>query len=275
MKKALLLLAASVVLSLSAICVSAEDFIPTKDKYDVVYDVGDTNASGMYGMVAIIGTNTIIDTSNLNNIMYIDQTTADANGIIEFKGFAPKGVAPSHKDFKECTVFIGGPGFDTATAIGVLREGQLGFFIEGKVVGVVGSKTATVTVKDAAGDTLATTTAEEDGTFSIPVPAGEGYSVVVTVPNYLSYTITGVDVLEDAEDAIALPNADLSTSAGDINADGYVTTEDLGTLLSDFGELTIKNPNSDIDKNGYVTVEDLGALLSALGENPKVVPMPQ
>ena len=118
MKKALLLLVATFVFTMSAVCVSAsttlEDYTPVKDKYTISYDVGDTNAAGMYGMVAIKGTNTIIDTSNLNNIYYIDQTSADSNGIITFSEFAPKGVAPSHKDFEPCTVFIGGPGFGTA-----------------------------------------------------------------------------------------------------------------------------------------------------------------
>ena len=130
MKKALLLLAATIVITMSAVCVSAsttlEDYTPVKDKYTISYDVGKTNAAGMYGIVAIKGTNAIIDTSNLNNIYYIDQTSADSDGIITFSEFAPKGVAPSHKDFTECTVYIGGPGFGTATEIGTLKKGELG-----------------------------------------------------------------------------------------------------------------------------------------------------
>ena len=277
MKKALLLLAATFVITMSAVCVSAsttlEDYTPVKDKYTVTYDVGDTNAAGMYGMVAIKGTNTIIDTSNLENIFYIDQTSANSDGIITFSEFAPKGVAPSHKDFEPCTVFIGGPGFGTAEAIGVLQRGELGFFISGKVVDTASAKTATITVKNASGEVIATAQAEADGTFSVPVPAGEGYSVVITKANYMSYTFTGVNVSDTAEEPIALPNADMSTSAGDINSDGFVTVEDIGTLLSDFGEETIKNPNSDINGDSFVTVEDLGTLLAAFGNLPASVPM--
>ena len=277
MKKALLLLAATFVITMSAVCVSAsttlEDYTPVKDKYTVTYDVGDTNAAGMYGMVAIKGTNTIIDTSNLENIFYIDQTSANSDGIITFSEFAPKGVAPSHKDFEPCTVFIGGPGFGTAEAIGVLQRGELGFFISGKVVDTASTKTATITVKNASGEVIATAQAEADGTFSVPVPAGEGYSVVITKANYMSYTFTGVNVSDTAEEPIALPNADMSTSAGDINSDGFVTVEDIGTLLSDFGEETIKNPNSDINGDSFVTVEDLGTLLAAFGNLPASVPM--
>lgn len=277
MKKALMLLAATFVLSMSAVCVSAsttlEDYTPVKDKYTISYDVGDTNAAGMYGMVAIKGTNTIIDTSNLDNIYYIDQTSANSNGIITFSEFAPKGVAPSHKDFEPCTVFIGGPGFGTAEAIGVLQRGELGFFISGKVVDTASAKTATITVKNASGEVIATAQAEADGTFSVAVPAGENYSVTITKANYMSYTFTGVNVSDTAEEPIALPNADMSTSAGDINSDGFVTVEDIGTLLSDFGEETIKNPNSDINGDGFVTVEDLGTLLAAFGNPPASVPM--
>lgn len=273
MKKALMLLTASVVLALSAVCVSAEDYTPVRDKYTITYEVGKTNAAGMYGMVAIKGTNTIIDTSNLANILYIDQTSANSDGIITFSEFAPKGVAPSNANYEESTVFIGGPGFPTATAIGVLKKGELGFFIEGKVVDTASSKIATITVKDAAGEVIATTTAEADGTFSVAVPAGEGYSVVITKANYMSYTITGVNVSDEAEEPIALPNADMSTSAGDVNGTGFVNIDDLSIVLADYSETTLSNPNSDINKSGEVNLDDLSIVLAAYSEDPIVVPM--
>ena len=276
MKKALLLLAATFVITMSAVCVSAsttlEDYTPVKDKYTVTYDVGDTNAAGMYGMVAIKGTNTIIDTSNLENIFYIDQTSANSDGIITFSEFAPKGVAPSHKDFEPCTVFIGGPGFGTAEAIGVLQRGELGFFISGKVVDTASTKTATITVKNASGEVIATAQAEADGTFSVPVPAGEGYSVVITKANYMSYTFTGVNVSDTAEEPIALPNADMSTSAGDITGNGFVNIDDLTILLDDYDEPTITNQNADITGNGFVNIDDLTILLEAYDEQPIVKP---
>jgi len=78
----------------------------------------------MYGMVAIKGTNTIIDTSNLGNIYYIDQASADADGNISFVEFTPKGILPTDDNYEECTVYIGGPGFPLAEKIGYLKKGE-------------------------------------------------------------------------------------------------------------------------------------------------------
>lgn len=272
MKKALLLFAASIVLTLSALSVSAntnlEDYTPAKDKYTVSYDVGENNAAGMYGMVAIIGDEIILE-----NIVYIDQTSADENGIITFKEFAPKGVAPSKDSYVESKVYIGGPGFDTAKEIGILRKGELGFYITGKVVDSASSKIATITVKDSTGDVIASVQAEADGTFSIPVPAGDGYSVVITKANYMSYTFTGVNVSDSADEPIALPNADMSTSAGDINNTGAVNLDDLSILLADYSEPVLANPNSDINGSGAVNLDDLSILLASYGEDPIVIPV--
>lgn len=140
MKKALLLLAATVLLTFSAVCVSASepaDYTPEKDKYTIIFNVGDENATGMYGMVAILGAdeNAIIDAANLENIYYIDQASADLDGNITFKEFAPKGVAPSADDYVECTVYIGGPGYDTAEKIGYLRKGEAITFLLGDIDG--------------------------------------------------------------------------------------------------------------------------------------------
>lgn len=127
MKKAILLLTVALVLVLSAVCVSATEYVdytPTGDKYTIIYNVGESNATGMYGMVAIKGTNTIIDTSNLGNIYYIDQASADADGNISFVEFTPKGILPTDDNYEECTVYIGGPGFPLAEKIGYLKKGE-------------------------------------------------------------------------------------------------------------------------------------------------------
>jgi len=127
MKKAILLLTVALVLVLSAVCVSATEYVdytPTGDKYTIIYNVGESNTTGMYGMVAIKGTNTIIDTSNLGNIYYIDQASADADGNISFVEFTPKGILPTDDNYEECTVYIGGPGFPLAEKIGYLKKGE-------------------------------------------------------------------------------------------------------------------------------------------------------
>ena len=129
MKKVLLLFLTSAILVFSAVCVSANtyaDYTPEQDKYTIIYNVGENNAAGMYGMVAIVGVDpdAIIDASNLGNIYYIDQTSADEDGNITFVEFAPKGLAPSDENYLESTVYIGGPGFDTAQKIGYLKKGE-------------------------------------------------------------------------------------------------------------------------------------------------------
>lgn len=140
MKKVLLLLCIAATLVFSAVCASAEtyaDYTPENDKYTVEYDVGTANAAGMYGMVAILGADedAIINTNDLSNIYYIDQTSAGSNGKILFANFAPKGAAPSSEDFVECTVYIGGPGFGTAQKIGYLKKGETIAFLLGDIDG--------------------------------------------------------------------------------------------------------------------------------------------
>ena len=133
MKKALMLLTAVFVLTISAVCASAKtdcaDYTPERDKYSIVYDVGAENASGMYGLVAIKGIDAELDFSDLSVVRYIDQTSADGEGNISFIEFAPRGLAPSDDNYEECTVFIGGPGYDTAETIGYLRKGTATYLL--------------------------------------------------------------------------------------------------------------------------------------------------
>ncbi len=267
MKKALMLLTAAVVLTMSAVCVSAsttlEDYIPVKDKYTISYDVGTTNAAGMYGIVAIKGTNTLIDTSNLENIYYIDQTSANSDGIITFSEFAPKGVAPSHKDFTECTVYIGGPGFDTAEEIGTLKKGELGIFVSGKVVdGEVNKNVITVTAKNAMGEILSTTQTEADGTFSIPVAVGENCSIVISKGGYCTYTITGLNL---ENDLVLSDDIDISSLAGDIAVSNDINFYDLKKVLDDYNKQTtdpdLLDINADINGTTDINFYDLKVVL--------------
>ena len=139
MKKILMIVSAIFVLMASAVCASAsttpKDYMPENDKYNIVHNVGIENAYGMYGMIAIKGNNTAINTVDDSAIYYINQVVADSEGNISFINVAPKGVAPSDAAFEECTVFIGGPGLDTAETIGYLRKGSTVTFLLGDIDG--------------------------------------------------------------------------------------------------------------------------------------------
>ena len=278
MKKAVLIFAMVSLLVLSAFGASAANYYPTQDaaenySYTVtcaLSTIADdaaaiVNGESMYGLVAVLGTGEDADITSATSYVYLDQATVDAEGVVEFAGFLPMGVNPDDESFEECTLFIGGPGFDTAKELGVLKKVPDGFAVSGTVTDGVtvatSTKVTTVTVYDAAGTQVgepATTAA--DGTYSMVVPMGEGYSVKFTKPGFLTYTYTGVNVAADLTDV----NVTITGLAGDIDGNGEIKVADLSALLKDYhgtvaGGLT--SPNADVDGNGEVKVADLSALL--------------
>lgn len=273
MKKLISLFAAISMLSISAVAVQAEEakamanYVPTNNAYSFEYEVGVANAGEYYGMVAVEGMGDEINTTDVSKFVYIDQATADSTGKISFSNFAPKGVAPSEEGYKVSTIFIGGKGFETAQAIGILREAgweeKTDIIISGTAIDSVSSiKLAKITVLNAAGEVVKTAEANAEGVYSISVPAGTNYSVVITKDGYLTFTYTGVA----AEADITLKEVDLTEMAGDIDGDGEIVLGDLQILLGDYnkvvGEDELESDNSDIDGDGEVVLGDLQAMLS-------------
>jgi hypothetical protein len=104
---------------------------------------------------------------------------------------------------------------------------------------------------------IATATTEGDGgsyTLSIPTPQeGERFTLVVTKPGYLSYTLKN-HTLAELEEAKTI---DIRQLAGDINGDGIVNAVDLTCLLSEFNREPLYHTAADIDGNGIVNAADL------------------
>lgn len=118
MKKFLSMLLVVSIVALSAMGAFAADYTPDDNgRYTVTVD--GLTAGEMYGMVAIKGTQASQITEA--NIVYIDQATADSEGKITFTSFGTMGAAPDSEDFVEATVFVGGAGLSTATAVGTLK----------------------------------------------------------------------------------------------------------------------------------------------------------
>jgi len=118
MKKILSMLVVVSIVALSAMGAFAADYLPDDNgRYTVV--VENLQPGEMYGMVAIKGTQASQITEA--NIVYIDQATADSEGKISFTSFGTMGAAPDAEDFVEATVFVGGAGYASATAVGTLK----------------------------------------------------------------------------------------------------------------------------------------------------------
>lgn len=290
MKKSFLtFVVTAMLLCAMSICVSAidltdaeiaaltEHYPNAQYSYNTTYKVAATDPEGeMYGMVAIIPTvnetdNTKTWVIDQDHIVYIDQATADANGNITFSGFAPMGKAANEEGFTEAIVFIGGEGYPTASAMGVLKAYDEDMISKAKISGTItdtaSNKTATVTVYDANNDVLGTTTVV-NGAYEIPLTAGEGYKVTFAKPGYLTYIVNGVSVTETST-----IDVNLSTIAGDVNNDGGIFIGDVQVLKVDYNKSTAKgdkfsDPDSDVNGDGGVFIGDVQTL--KLGYNKTV-----
>ncbi len=268
MKKTALVLVMAI-LVFSSFGVSA--YMPDEnDRYSITYNVGAENAGSMYGLAAISGTGDEIHLATSDDLVYVYQTTADAEGDITFNSFGPMGPDPSDPAYVPSTAFIGGPSFDTAQMIGVLESAPKAddgenekeqAIISGAVFdNVCPSKPITVTVMDNNGVIVATADTYDDGTYEISVPFGT-YSVKFTKDGFCSYTYIKVAATSD----VTLDTVDMTTLAGDIVANGTVNIMDLSALLADYNKQTayneLSNPLSDINGNGAVNIADLSILL--------------
>ncbi|MBQ4516156.1 MAG: carboxypeptidase regulatory-like domain-containing protein [Clostridia bacterium] len=260
MKKFTLLFLVAAILAFSSFGVAA--YAPENDSYTITYNVGAENAGSMYGMVAISGTGDSVSTTNTDDIVYIDQATADAEGNITFTAFAPMGAAPSDAAYVPSTVFIGGPSYSTVQKIGTLDAAAADAFeITGTVKDIESSNRLTnVTVLDAAANEVATTTVDSTGAYKVEAPAGT-YSVEFSKDVFSSHTYTNVVVAADME----LLEVDMKVHAGDVTGDTWTNLADLSLLLEDYS-LPVANAvtkTADVTGDGYINLPDLSALLEA------------
>jgi len=162
------------------------------------------------------------------------------------------------------------------------RENDIPFIAFGATIKISGQilyqnspRPATITLTTDAGvhDPIIVDTAA-DGYYSLTVPsapAGTTYTLKVTKPGYLSYTIKNLTFSAGEH----LPEIDLHQLAGDVNGDGIVNSIDLTYLLSEFNRAPLQYPNADIDGNGLVNSVDLTYLLAGFNKRDVVVEMPE
>jgi len=128
---------------------------------------------------------------------------------------------------------------------------------------------ATVSLYNSAGILITETTTATDGAYALTVaetPQGADYTLVVTKPGYLSYTIKNRTLAELAESA----SINIRQLAGDVNGDGVINAVDLTYLLSEFNRKPVNNLAADIDGNGIVNAADLTYLLAGFNKRAVV-----
>lgn len=279
MKKMTLVFVTMGILVSSAFGAFATDYYPMDDgkgnlsytvDYTVTADQGHEEeieaGKSMYGLIAVKGTGEIDLESESIEIVYIDQAKIQ-NGKITFSGFLPLGEEPDSDSFEECTLFVGGPGFAGAKQIGVLKEKPDGVIISGTVTDTVTSssstKKATITAKSGDATVGAPVQVGENGAYSITVPIGTTYSIVITKDGFLPYTITGVP----ATAPLSGVDADISGCAGDVDGNKVIELDDLRAVLADYNESeNLENANADVDSNAIVELDDLRAVLANYNE---------
>jgi hypothetical protein len=128
----------------------------------------------------------------------------------------------------------------------------------------------TVTLRNNGDGSTTTAYTNADGTFTLVVTTpqeGARYTLKVTKPGYLSYTINEL-VLTDG---LYVGSIDIRQLAGDVNGDGIVNAVDLTCLLSEFNRKPQIFLDADIDGNGMVNAADLTYLLAGFNKRDVVV----
>jgi uncharacterized repeat protein (TIGR02543 family) len=129
---------------------------------------------------------------------------------------------------------------------------------------------ATVLLYDSAGNFLCSVATDANGYYKPTIsttPTGAGYTLVVTKPGYLSYTVKNLTL----SDGLDMGIADIRPLAGDVNGDGIVNAVDLTCLLSEFNRIPLIYKHADIDGNGMVNAADLTYLLAGFNKRSMVV----
>jgi thermitase len=136
--------------------------------------------------------------------------------------------------------------------------------LTGAILYQASTRPATVSLQDSLGNSYPIDTAT-DGTYALTIPTpqeGARYTLKVTKPGYLSYTIKNLSPA-DLEDIVTV---DIRQLAGDVNGDGIVNAVDLTCLLSEFNREPLKFEDADIDGNGIVNAADLTYLLAGFNK---------
>ena len=143
---------------------------------------------------------------------------------------------------------------------------QEAFSFSGAILYQPSSHQATVTLHNNKDNYTISTKTAANGAFTLTLPAppqqGALYTLVITKPGYLSYTLNNLTWAELA----GIDKIDIQPIAGDVNGDGVVNAVDLAQLLSEFNRGPLVFLAADIDGNGIVNATDLTYLLAGFNK---------
>ena len=141
-----------------------------------------------------------------------------------------------------------------------------------KILYQTSTNQAKIELFNSGGTRIYTTVTTADGRYNLSIPAtptDARYTLVVTKPGYLSYTVKNLTPAT----VEAVKNIDLRQLAGDIDGNGVVNATDLTYLLSEFNRNPVNSayPNADIDGNGVVNATDLTYLLAGFNKQNVII----
>jgi hypothetical protein len=129
------------------------------------------------------------------------------------------------------------------------------------------TRPAIVTLLNSEGYPIGSAETDKNGAYTLSAVAGTAYTLIVTKPGYLSYTIKNL-TLTEGED---IKTVDIRQLAGDVNGDGIINAVDLTQLLSEFNREPVEYKEADIDGNGIVNAADLTYLLAGFNKRNVLV----
>ena len=132
----------------------------------------------------------------------------------------------------------------------------------GRIIYQPSPRQATVKLYNSSNAIVDSQNTNDDGYYTLNAPAGSGYTLVVTKPGYLSFTLKELTIADGAD----IETIDMMQMGGDIDGDGYINSVDLVCLISEFGRTPINYPLADIDGDGFVNSVDLTIMLAGYGK---------
>lgn len=241
----------SVLMCMCAFADVAQIYPKENGAYDVEYQ---GTANEYYVVLVVSGTYSEGQTPAISEqtILYIDQVTADSNGVAAFDDFKVNNAVDG-------TIYIGGSVLDNAVLYGHLAC-ELPTSVVSGTVGTELNRPATVTLTDTLDQTKIYSVQTSSAAFEITVSPAT-YKMTVTSPGHLSYTKNAFNVSNDV-------SVNVTLKGGDVRQDDKVDFFDLAVVLNNYGEQTSEG---DVNGDGNINISDLQSVLENYRHTSTVV----